>query len=155
MTDQPSKPARMTPQEIEEAKKFGWHNEHNTLRLLATIDVVTIERNEMRDMVLALRNHETALNERIVGLTDEYESLRRELINTVLSDAVLEHFGAAVHFDPVVNMWVSRFLDFNCVTQGRSRVDAILMLLDAARLMLRHLQPESACDTSEFLKHEP
>jgi len=48
-------------------------------------------------------------------------------------------------------IWVAYFTDFNCITQGTSRTEAVVSLLDAARLMLKHSIPSSACDMAEVV----
>lgn len=53
--------------------------------------------------------------------------------------------------EDVPGIWVAYFTDFNCITQGRSRTEAIVSLLDAARMMLKHVIPASVCDMEEVI----
>jgi hypothetical protein len=48
-------------------------------------------------------------------------------------------------------IWVAYFTDFNCVTQGTSRTEAVLSLLDSARMMLKHSAPGNVCDMAEVV----
>lgn len=74
------------------------------------------------------------------------------MLDEALSDEVLAEIEVVVRPAPdIPGTWVAHFADFNCVTQGTSRLGALISLLDAARLMLLHLQPASACDMIALL----
>jgi len=56
-----------------------------------------------------------------------------------LSDEYLASICVKVHeAEDLPGTWVASFTSNDYVTQGSSRVDAVVMLLDAARLVLEH-----------------
>ena len=46
--------------------------------------------------------------------------------------------------EDIPGTWVASYTTYNLVTQGRNRTEAIVLLLDASRLMLEHLNPSQA-----------
>lgn len=93
--------------------------------------------------------HDLDLAEAIFGKDASVEAKHSDEGNDLFSDATLAEVGVVVRSAPdIPGTWVAHFTDFNCVTQGTSRLDAVAMLLDSARLMLCHLSPEGVCDVA-------
>jgi predicted RNase H-like HicB family nuclease len=82
----------------------------------------------------------------------------REIVMTLLAElgelSDKELLKSCVIVRPATDLpgiWVAHFTDFNCITQGTSRAEAVVSLLDAARIMLKHSIPSSVCDMTEVV----